>query len=127
VTVERAVPEAHLALGQMYYWGELNYPKALQEFRTALARDPGNGDIAWARGLVERRLGQWSQAQADLKRAVDLDPRSGVKSLDLSELYLRRRDYDQAERYVDRVIELEPNSPGHFYKALMILARNGDT
>jgi serine/threonine-protein kinase len=120
------LPEGHLALGQIYYWGELDYPKALDQFRIALARDPGNGDLAWARGLVERRLGQWSQAQADLKRAVDLDPRSAVKNLDLFELHLRRREYDLAQRYVDRVVELEPNSPAYFYKALLILARDGD-
>ncbi|MGN6392377.1 MAG: protein kinase domain-containing protein [Gemmatimonadales bacterium] len=126
LTLDPELPEAHLALGQIYYWGDLDYPKALAEFRTALARDPGNGDLAWARGLVERRLGQWAQAEADLKRAVDLDPRAGVKSLDLSELYLRRREYDQAVRYADRVIELEPNSPAYFYKALMILAQKGD-
>jgi len=120
------LPEAHLALGQIYYWGELDYPKALGEFQTALARDPGNGDLAWARGLVERRLGQWSQAQADLKRAVDLDPRAGVKNLDLFELHLRRREYDQAEPYVDRELVLEPESPAYFYKALLMLARDGN-
>jgi serine/threonine-protein kinase len=53
------LPEAHLARGQIHYWGELDYDRALREFRIAHARDPGNSDIAWARGLVERRLGQW--------------------------------------------------------------------
>jgi serine/threonine-protein kinase len=120
------LPEAHLAKGQIHYWGELDYEKALQEFRTALAGDPGNGDLAWARGLVERRLGQWSQAQADLKRAVDLDPRSLVKSLDLFELHLRRHDHINAERYVNRALELEPDSPAYLYKALLIVARDGD-
>ena len=126
LTLQPDLPEAHLALGQIHYWGELDYPKALQEFRTALAGDPGNGDLAWARGLVERRLGQWGQARADLKRAVDLDPRSGVKSLDLFELHLRRREYAEAQRYVDRVLDLEPDSPAYLYKALLILARDGD-
>ena len=120
------LPEAHLAQGQIHYWGELDYPKALEEFRIALAGDPGNGDLAWARGLVERRLGQWEQARADLKRAVDLDPRSLVKSLDLFELHLRRREYAEAQRYVDRALELEPDSPAYIYKALLILARDGD-
>ena len=120
------LPEAHLALGQIHYWGELDYEKALAEFRTALAGDPGNGDLAWARGLVERRLGQWSQARVDLKRAVDLDPRSLVKSLDLFELHLRRREYAEAQRYVDRALELEPDSPAYIYKALLIVARDGD-
>jgi serine/threonine-protein kinase len=126
VTLQPDLPEAHLALGQIYYWGELDYEKALQEFRTALAGDPGNGDLAWARGLVERRLGQWSQAQVDLTRAVELDPRSLVKSMDLFELHLRRHDYLNAERYVNRALELEAGSPAYIYKALLIVARDGD-
>jgi TolB-like protein len=74
------LPEAHLALGQIHYWGELDYDKALREFRIAHARDPGNSDIAWARGLVERRLGQWDQSLEHLRRAAELDPRSLVKN-----------------------------------------------
>ena len=120
------LPEAHLALGQIHYWGELDYARALHEFRTAQAGDPGNGDLAWARGLVERRLGHWDQARADLRRAVDLDPRSLVKSLDLFELHLRRREYAEAERYVDRALELEPDSPAYIFKAMLIVARDGD-
>ena len=70
-------PEAHLALGQIHYWGELDYEAALREFRIAHAGDPGNGDMAWARGLVERRLGQWDQAIADLRRARGAGPAIG--------------------------------------------------
>ena len=120
------LPEAHLALGQIHYWGELDYQRALREFRTAQAGDPGNGDLAWARGLVERRLGQWDQARVDLRRAVDLDPRSLVKSLDLAELHMRLREYAEAERYMNRALELEPDSPAYLYKALLIVARNGN-
>jgi serine/threonine-protein kinase len=120
------LPEAHLALGQIHYWGELDYPRALEEFRIAQAEDPGNGDIAWARGLVERRLGQWTAAIADLSKALELDPKSVVKNLDLFEVYLRRREYRKAERYVNRALELEPDSPGYIYKAILVIARDGD-
>jgi serine/threonine protein kinase/tetratricopeptide (TPR) repeat protein len=120
------LPEAHLALGQIHYWGELDYPRALEEFRIAQAGDPGNSDLAWARGLVERRLGQWKAAIADLSRAVELDPKSVVKNLDLFEVYLRRREYRQAERHVNRALELEPDSPAYLYKAILVIARDGD-
>ena len=102
LALDAALPEAHLALGQIHYWGELDYEAALREFRVAHAGDPGNGDIAWARGLVERRLGQWEQALASLRKAVELDPRSAVKHMDVFEVYLRQRQYAAAEPYVDR-------------------------
>ena len=50
----------------------------------------------------------------------------GVKILDLFEVHLRRRDYDAAERYLTRALELEPDSPAYIYRALLILARDGD-
>ncbi|MGH7580257.1 MAG: TPR end-of-group domain-containing protein, partial [Gemmatimonadales bacterium] len=118
--------EAHLAQGQIHYWGELDYEAALREFRTAHAADPGNGDLAWARGLVERRLGQWDQAIADLRRASELDPRSVVKQLDLFEVHLRRRNYSEAEKYLTRALELEPDSPAYIFHALLIVFRDGD-
>jgi serine/threonine-protein kinase len=118
--------EAHLAQGQIHYWGELDYEAALREFRTAHAADPGNGDLAWARGLVERRLGQWDQATADLRRASELDPRSVVKLLDLFEVHVRRRNYAEAERYLKRALELEPDSPAYIFHALLIVTRDGD-
>nr|MBA3258563.1 protein kinase [Gemmatimonadales bacterium] len=120
------LPEAHLALGQIHYWGELDYEAALREFRIAHAADPGNGDLAWARGLVERRLGQWDQALADLRRAMELDPRSAVKALDLAEVHLRRREYAEAEKYLARGLELEPDSPAYVFEAILIVARDGD-
>ncbi len=121
------LPEAHLALGFIYYWGRLDYRRALEEFRTAQARDPNSSDLAWARGLVERRLGEWQQAIADLRRAVDLDPRSMVKTLDLYEVYLRQRNYVEAELYVDRAIALAPDMASPYvFKAILIVARDGD-
>jgi tetratricopeptide (TPR) repeat protein len=41
-------------------------------------------------------------------------------------VHLRRRDYDAAERYLNRVLELESDSPAYIYRALLILARDGD-
>ncbi len=124
--LEPDLAEAHLAKGQIHYWGELDYEAALEEFRTAHEADPGNGDLAWARGLVERRLGRWDQALADLRRAVDLDPRSGVKLLDLFEVHFRRREYAEAEKYLDRAIALEPDSPIYIFRALLYVVRDGD-
>ena len=120
------LPEAHLALGQIHYWGALDYEAALREFRLAHAGDPGNGDIAWARGLVERRLGQWEQALASLRRAVELDPRSVVKHMDVFEVYLRQRQYAPAEQYVDRALALQPDAPLSIFKAMLVVTRDGD-
>ena len=126
LALDPVLPEAHLALGQIHYWGELDYESALREFRLAHASDPGNGDIAWARGLVERRLGQWEQALASLRKAVELDPRSVVKHMDVFEVYLRQRQYAAAQQYVDRALALQPDAPIYVFKAMLVVTRDGD-
>jgi serine/threonine-protein kinase len=126
LALEPALPEAHLAQGLIHYWGELDYEAALREFKLAHAGDPGNGDIAWARGLVERRLGQWDQALASLRRAVELDPRSVVKHMDVFEVYLRQRHFGAAEQYLDRALSLQPDAPIYVFKAMMLVTRDGD-
>jgi TolB-like protein/tRNA A-37 threonylcarbamoyl transferase component Bud32/Flp pilus assembly protein TadD len=124
--LQPGLAEGHLALGQIHYWGELDYEAALREFRTAHEADPGNGDLAWARGLVERRLGKWDNAIADLRRAAELDPRSVVKQLDLFEVHLRRRNYPEAEKYLNRALALDPDSPAYIFHSLLIVTRDGD-
>jgi tetratricopeptide (TPR) repeat protein len=57
---------------------------------------------------------------------VELDPKSVVKNLDLFEVYLRRREYSKAERHVNRALELEPDSPAYIYKAILVIARDGN-
>jgi serine/threonine-protein kinase len=126
LSLDADLPEAHLALGQIHYWGELDYQAALREFRLAHAGDPGNGDIAWARGLVERRLGQWEQALASLRKAVELDPRSVVKHMDVFEVYLRQRQFGAAEQYLERALALQPDAPIYVFKAMMVVTRDGD-
>jgi eukaryotic-like serine/threonine-protein kinase len=126
LALQPRLAEGHLALGFIHYWGELDYGRALREFRTAQAGDPGNSDVAWARGLVERRLGRWDDAIGNLRHAAQLDPRSLSKSLDLFEVYVRQRKYEEAEPYVERALELAPESPAYIYKVMLSLVRDGD-
>jgi tetratricopeptide (TPR) repeat protein len=39
------LPEAHLALGLYYYWGKLDFDRALQHFTSALRHRPADGEF----------------------------------------------------------------------------------
>jgi eukaryotic-like serine/threonine-protein kinase len=103
------LPEAHVALGYYYYWGKLDYERALQELAQAQARQPSNAEVVFATGAVRRRQGNWSQAIADFTRKVELDPRSNVGYFNLGETYWLQRDYVRAERALDEAIGLAPD------------------
>jgi serine/threonine-protein kinase len=119
--------EPHIALGYYYYWGHLDYPRALEHFRAARARHPNNSDLLAAIAYVEQRQGRWDDAIAKLKEAIALDPRSNVKTYQLAYAYLYVRRFDRAEEYLDRAIGLAPYWPVPYgYKALLRVVRDGD-
>jgi serine/threonine-protein kinase len=122
------LPEGHIALGYYWYWGHLDYERALEQFNAARARQPNNSDLLRSIGLVQRRQGNWNAALANMRAALDLDPRSNTKALDLGDTYFSVRDYATAERYLDRAITLEPErSLPYVFKCDLYIVWQGDT
>jgi serine/threonine protein kinase/Tfp pilus assembly protein PilF len=130
---ERAVllgpnlPESHLAMGYYYYWGGLDYDRALQEFEIARRGDPSNSDLFQAIAAVERRQGRFAEAAANFEMAAELDPRSVEKAEELALTYYYMRRYDEAERVVDRAIALGPDQYQLYgLKTVLYLSWRGD-
>ena len=121
------LPEAHLALGQYYYHGHLDYDRALEQFAIGREIQPNNGDLLSYTGYVQRRQGKFEQALANIKKAYELDPLSNVTSeIGLTLMYLRR--YPEAEHYFDRAISLAPDVPRAYdEKARLYMSWQGST
>ena len=66
--------EARVALGYYYYWGHLDYERALQEFEAARRQQPSNSELLGAIGYVERRRGRWDAAVDRFREAIDSIP-----------------------------------------------------
>src|SRR6266705_149126 len=105
------LPEAHLAMGYYYYWGHLDYDRALREFAIVQAHQPNNGDVLAATAFVQRRQGKWAEALANLTKAIKLDPRSNTLPFEVGLTNVLIRRYPEAEQYLDRAIELAPEWP----------------
>jgi serine/threonine protein kinase/tetratricopeptide (TPR) repeat protein len=123
VKIRPDLPDGHIALGYYYYWGKLDYEAALREFEVARARQPNNGELAFATAAVQRRQGRWKDAIASFSRAAELDPRSGVVRFNLGETYTLLRDHDRALGALDEAIEIIPDWPVPYaLKARVVLA-----
>ncbi|MEE8583455.1 MAG: protein kinase, partial [Acidobacteriota bacterium] len=115
------LPEAHRALGFYYYWCQLDYDRALEEFAIAQAGRPNDSLVSAGIGWVRRRQGRFEDAAANLRKASELDPRSAEAYSELGETYLLMRRWDEAEEHVDRAISLNPEyvaaygSKAHLY------------
>jgi eukaryotic-like serine/threonine-protein kinase len=119
--------EPHWALGYYYYHCELDYPHALTEFRTALAMEPGNADLLNAIAAVERRQGLLVDAADHFQRALQLDPRSHLKALDVALTFGMMRQFRKAAQFSEQAIVLAPdwNLP-YLYRAWLTVLENGN-
>ncbi len=121
-------PVVRMAYGYYYYWGSRDYARALEEFYFAQRMEPGNGLHAENIAYIQRRLGKYEEALANLKTALEYDPRSSMLNNELGTTYHVLRRYDLAERSHDRAIVLAPdNSEPYFYKAWLQAYRTGNT
>src|SRR5438270_4285637 len=106
------LPEAHLALGFSYYYGDLNFDAALSEFETARRGLPNEMDTYLALGAIKRRQGRWEESTADLEKAASLSPKDSWPLQNLAFNYQMLRDFNKANEVADRGLAISPRSFG---------------
>ena len=107
------LPEARLALGFFYYYcdrDDQHYQRALDEFAVAQRSLPNNADVYLAIGAIERRQGKWAQSTANMEKAAALDPKNAWVLQNLSFNYEANRDFETAEKILDRGLAVAPQS-----------------
>src|SRR6266481_5269611 len=98
------LPEVHLARG----YHEQDDTRALAEFRQAENGLPNSADVIEAIARMQRALGHWDEAVADLRRAIELDPRNISASNNLALTYCAMRRFSEALATLDRVLAWDP-------------------
>ncbi|HEX3419960.1 MAG TPA: hypothetical protein VHT01_01900 [Candidatus Udaeobacter sp.] len=104
------LPEAHLALGFSYYYGDNNYEAALKEFEIAQRALPGESEVYLAIGAIQRRQGKWAESTANLEKAVNLNPKDTWPLQNLVFNYQMLRDFNAANKAVDRALQIDPHA-----------------
>jgi len=104
------LPEAHLALGSSYYYGDRDYERALAEFEIAKRGLPNDAQVYLAIGSIQRRQGKWAESTANLEKAATLDPKNTNVLSNLAYSYVAQRNFETADKIADRVIAAAPQS-----------------
>jgi TolB-like protein/Flp pilus assembly protein TadD len=104
------LPEAHLALGFCYYYGDRDYERALAEFDIARRGLPNESQAYMAIGAIQRRQGKWAESNANLERAASLDPKNTNVLLNLCFSYIAQRNFETADKVLDRAIAASPQA-----------------
>ena len=121
------LPEAHLARGYSYYWGDNNYDAALREFEIAQSGLPNESEVYLAIAAIQRRQGKWAESTANLQKAVSLSPNDVWPLQNLADNYQMLRDFDKANATIDRALVLNPTALGPLeLKCKFAIAEKGD-
>jgi TolB-like protein/Flp pilus assembly protein TadD len=121
------LPEGHLALGFFYYYGDRDYEHALAEFEIAKRDLPNEAEAYMAIGAIQRRQGKWAESNANMEKAAALDPKNATILVNLAYNYLALRNFEEAEKTIDRAIAIAPHSFATLgLKTYLIIARTGD-
>jgi len=121
------LPEAHLARGYSYYWGDNNYGAALKEFEIAQQGLPNESEVYLAVGAIQRRQGKWAESTANMEKAVSLNPKDWWSLQNLTFNYQMLRDFTKANQTIDRALALNPSSLGPWeVKSRLAISQKGD-
>jgi TolB-like protein/Tfp pilus assembly protein PilF len=110
VELQPDLPEAHLALGFSYYYGDNNYDAALKEFEIAQRGLPNESEVYLALGAIQRRQGKWAESTVNLEKAASLNPKDSWPLQQLAFNYQVLRNFDKANAIIDRAVALNPSA-----------------
>ena len=103
--------EVHLAQAQYFYWGHLDYDRALSELAIAKRTLPNEPDVFILSAFVERRRGLWDESTRNFNRALELDPQNSYLRQQLAISYSYERRFQDAAAMLDRALTVAPNDP----------------
>jgi len=114
-------------MADFYFRCRRDYDRADEELALAKPGLPNSTAFLTLSGYIDRRQGRWEAAEHDLRRAVELDPRSINAVNLLVDTYVLLRQFDQAMAGYDRAIAAGLEIPIiHLRRELIRFAKTGE-
>jgi TolB-like protein len=119
--------EAHLALGKVLFFSEIDLAGATREYQRAIELKPNDaGAHHWFGNDALAALGRFEEAIVESKRAVELDPLSPVINTDLATTFYYARRYDESARQLRKTLEIDPAFFYAHFNLGIVLQATGD-
>jgi len=99
-------PDVVEMLGSYYYYGYRDYGRAAEQYQRLLLIRPNSTEAFEQLGFIRRRQARWTEALANLRHAVELDPRNSNTISILGETLLQLRQFDEAASVMQRGAEI---------------------
>jgi len=119
IEIDPSLSEPHASLALVRFWYEWDWLAAEKEFRRAIELNPSYASAHQWYASFLNAMGRTEEAQAEHRRARELDPHSLMMSLGAADPYFYGRQYDRAIEHLRGLLEQEPR----FFPALFNLGR----
>ena len=107
--LDDSLAEAHSALGWYLCQYEFDWIGGEKEFRRAIELNPNYATAHQWLASVFAQTKRFDDAQAEIKRAADLDPLSPIIAVNVAFNLWEARRYDEALKEFDRTLSLHPD------------------
>jgi DNA-binding winged helix-turn-helix (wHTH) protein/TolB-like protein/Tfp pilus assembly protein PilF len=114
LSLDPSLAEAHVSLAMVRGSYDWDWGGAEQEFRRAIELNPSYPTAHQWYGLMLASLGRFSEAEAEVKRAQQLDPLSPITSMAVAEVYTWERHYDRSVGQYQKLLALNPRFAGAY-------------
>ena len=119
--------EAHLALGKVFFFSEIDLAGAMREYKRAIELKPNDATAHhWFGNDTFSALGRSEEAIAEVRRAVELDPLSPVINADLGTTFYYAQRYDDSARQLRKTLEIDPTFFYAHFNLGIVLQVTGD-
>jgi eukaryotic-like serine/threonine-protein kinase len=108
--IDPDLADAHVAMGNYYYHGILDYNSALQEYNNAIKINPNDVEANNGIAFVLRREGKMHETISYLEKTFKLDPKNYNTIYSIGETNCLLREYDKVVPYLDDAISITPDA-----------------
>jgi serine/threonine-protein kinase len=109
--IDEKLAEAHVSLGAIGMFYDLDWATAEREFKRAIELNPNHPETYDVYSYLLTATGRLAEGIEAAKHGLELDPLSLVLNNDTGQAYYMARRYDEAIKQAEKSIEAEPNDP----------------
>ena len=127
IALDPNLGEPHASLGLIHALFDFDFSTSVREFEEAIRLKPNYATAHhWFGDSTLPALGQFDRANAEVKRALDLDPLSVVYNVDAGTVYWITGRYQEAVAQFRKAIEMDPRNYTAHWGLGQALERVGD-
>ena len=125
--IDNNFAELFVVEGIYWYWGFLDYERALYKLDKAIEMMPGNSEAFMWRGWVSRRSGLWDKALESMQVSLKLNPRVHFNWHEYATTLQYLHDYSEARKAAQQSLAIDPDSFwGKSTLANILIQESGD-